>query len=89
MRYNPLPGMDWIQALANQGTWRPPPEWAQDYPWISQLPQPLTRTPAGRVIEPPLGQRSREVGPEWWLQPPAVEWTDIPDWLQALNMSRE
>jgi hypothetical protein len=89
MRYNPLSGTEWIQALANQSPWMPPAEWAQDYPWINQLPQPLTQAPAGRMIEPPMGQRMREVGPEQWQQPPATEWTDIPDWLQALNMDRE
>lgn len=89
MRFNPLPDPAWIQALADSGTWRPPPEWAHDYPWIDQLPRPLQNAPTGRMIEPPMGQRMREATPEQWQQPAATEWTDIPDWLQALNMDRE
>jgi hypothetical protein len=82
----PLPQDHWIQALADNGQWMPPPEWAQDYGWMDQLPR--IQEGAGREVRPPDGSRMRFVSPEDW-QNPAPEWTDIPDWLQALNDDEE
>lgn len=85
MRSNPLPGLEWVQALADSGPWRPPPEWAQDYGWLQNLPQPLAQAPTGQEIAPPQGQRMRQTEPWEWQQAAPTEWSDIPDWLQALN----
>ena len=79
----PLPGMDWIQALADSGPWRPPPEWAQDYSWLDQLPRAIGSA-AGREIQPEADMPRRMADPAAW-QAKQREWTDIPAWLQALG----
>ena len=79
--------MDWIQALADAGAWRPPPEWAQDYGWLEQLPRPL-ESAAGLELAPPAAGRLRLAEPSAWQQR-QTSWSDIPDWLQALADDEE
>lgn len=88
MLSRPLPQEHWIQALADNGAWLPPAEWAQDYGWMEQLPRPLPDSASGKEIEPDLRQPMQMADPHAWQFPPS-SWTDIPPWLEALNMDRD